>query len=180
MTLKNAPTPFNGVVLAVVRRVVGESNVDLVLLHELHDARQELASAPAVLGTIVLQQDKGVDLRKAGRVLDPQRFEPVDDAIAGDLGRADGDRQFVVLGKQETYGSHLAVRRVIVIERSNWHATLAATRKLTDLDGRLRVARNQQLVFGPLSFLADACELFEDGVGLWDLFFTWVFCTRTG
>jgi len=85
MTLEGAPTPFDGVVLAVVGRVVGESNVDLMLLHKLHHAVQELASSPAVLRTIILKGHQRVDLREAGLVLGPPIVERVDDAVAGDL-----------------------------------------------------------------------------------------------
>jgi hypothetical protein len=59
-----------------------------------------------------------------------------------------------------------------VIERSNRHATFAVARELADLDGCFGVAGNQQLGFGLGGFLANAFELFEDGVGFWDLFFT--------
>ena len=85
-----------------------------------------------------------------------------------------------MLGQQETHGRYLAIGLVIVIERSNRHATFAVARELSDLDGRLRVAGNQQLVFGLCGFLANAFDFFEDSVGFGDLFFTWVFCTRTG
>jgi len=180
MVLEDSPAAFHGVVLAVVGRVVGESNVDVVLLDELHHAVQELASTPAVLGTVVLEEDERVDLREAGLVLDPPRIIRVDDAVAGHLGRADCDRKLVVLGKQKAHGSRFAVRLVVVIERSNRHPAFAVARELTDLDCRLGIRRDQQLVVRPRDFVADAFDLLEDGVGFSDLFLTWVFCTRTG
>jgi len=142
MTLEGAPTPFHGVVLAVVRRVVGKSNVDLMLLHELHHAVQELASSATVLRTIILKGHKRVDLRKAGLVLGPPMVKRVDDAVAGYLRRTDRDHQLVVLGKEDPKGSDVGIGREVVVEGLNRHATFTTARKLTDLDGRLRVGGN--------------------------------------
>lgn len=85
-----------------------------------------------------------------------------------------------MLRKKEANRGDFAVGLIVVVERLNGNTTLAVTRKLPDVDGRLRVPRNDQLVVRAICFVADAPDLFEDGVGLRDLFFTWVFCTRTG
>jgi len=76
-----------------------------------------------------------------------------------------------MLGEQEAHGRGRAGRE-IVVERLNRHATLAATRELADLDGRLGIAGDQQLVFRLCGFLANALDLVEDGVGLGDFFLT--------
>ena len=85
-----------------------------------------------------------------------------------------------MLRKKEAHRRNLPVGLVIVIERSNRHAAFAIARELTDLDDCLRVTGNQQLGFALCDFLANPFDFFEDRVGFGDLFFTWVFCTRTG
>ena len=46
--------PFDGVVLAVVRRVVGKPDAHPVLVCEVHGPLDELRAPAAVFGTIVL------------------------------------------------------------------------------------------------------------------------------
>ena len=89
MILQNAPTTFHGVVLAVVRRIVGKADVDLMLLNEVHHPAQELSSSSTVLGAIVLKKNQRVDLRKPGLVLGPPVVDRIHDAVAGDFGCAD-------------------------------------------------------------------------------------------
>src|SRR5580658_7701487 len=102
-----------------------------MLLDKLHHAVQKLASPSAVLRAIVLKENKRVDPGKPGLVFEPQVLEPVHDAVAGDLGRANRDGQLVMLGEQEAHGRGRAGRE-IVVERLNRHATLAVTRELAD------------------------------------------------
>lgn len=169
---ENTPAPLDRVVLAVVRRIVSKANVDLMLLNELHHAVKELRSPPAVLGAVVLKDDERIDFWKPGLVLAPPVLRRVHDAIAGDLGRAHCDRQFIMPDEQDTYGRGRAVGLEVVIERSNRNATFAVARELADLDDCLGVAGNQQLVRGSCCFLADSLDLLEDGVGFGDFFLT--------
>ncbi len=74
-----------------------------------------------------------------------------------------------MLGEQQSYRRGL-IGRKIVIERFNRHATFAIARALADLDGCLGIAGNQELVFGLCGFLANAFELFEDGIGFGGFF----------
>ena len=64
---EDASAALHGVVLAVVRRVVGEAYVDLMSLSEVHDPREKPRAAALVLRAIVLQQEERVDLRKRSR-----------------------------------------------------------------------------------------------------------------
>ena len=125
MILENTPTAFHRVVLAVVRRIVSQTDMDLMLLSEMYHPIQELGSSSTVLRTIVLKQNERVDRWKPGLILKPPRVDCIHNAIAGHFGRAKRNGQLVLLGEQKAHGSHLAIRFVIVIERSNGHAAFA-------------------------------------------------------
>jgi hypothetical protein len=178
--LENTPAALDRVVLAVVRRIIGEADADLMLFDEVDHAVQELAPASTVLGAVVLEKNERVDLGKTTLVLAPPVPDVVHDAVAGNLGCADRDRQFVVLGEQDAHRRGRAIGLEVMVEGPNTHTAFAVAREFADLDDRLGIARDQKLVLGLCGLCADALDLFKDCVGFRDLFLTWVFCTRTG
>lgn len=139
MIFECAPAAFNGVVLAVIGRVVDKSNIDLILLHKLDDSFEKLCSAATIFRPIVLQKDKTIHIWKRGLLLRPPLLYAVNDAITGRFGRCHENIQSIMVGQKNANWGHFLVRRKIVVEGPGDDARFAFSRKVPDLDDRLRI-----------------------------------------
>ena len=86
MLFQEAPDPFNGVVLAVIRRIVGQFHSQSEVVDKVDDSSHELGAAAMVFRSIIQIEFEGGDSGKA--VLDafPPLAEAINQTIACDLG----------------------------------------------------------------------------------------------
>ena len=83
MLLQDAPTTLDRIVLAMVRWQVDQFDLDLVMIHELHQAFHELRARTADFGTIVEFDVETLDTRMNRFPLVPPLIEAIGDEIAG-------------------------------------------------------------------------------------------------
>lgn len=94
MLLQNAPTPFNGVVLAVIGRIVEQLNRFADVVTQGHQSIQELSAYPTILRTVI-----NLDLYELYALLFgwcdcvPPLLQVIDDKIACFVGIAKGEVQ---------------------------------------------------------------------------------------
>lgn len=92
MLLQNPPTSLNGIVLAVIGRIVQQLNRDANMIAEGHESVQKLSAYPTILRTVIqldLKELKGL-LFGGGQGV-PPGLEIIDHKIAGFMGVAKGD-----------------------------------------------------------------------------------------
>src|SRR6266545_1584703 len=73
VVFENAPAAFNGIVLAVVRRVIHQSHYDAILLYELDQTPHKLGAPTVVFGAVIQIDDQRSDLGKAVTYVLPPR-----------------------------------------------------------------------------------------------------------
>ena len=71
MLLQYAPKAFNGIVLAVIRRIVNQLERELQLVSELDHAVHELRASAMIFGSIVLEEHQRLYLRELVGDLSP-------------------------------------------------------------------------------------------------------------
>ena len=64
MLLQSTPNPFNGIVLAVIGRIIGEFHVDLIVVCQASQAIHQLRTAAMHFRAIVCVNEQGSDLRE--------------------------------------------------------------------------------------------------------------------
>ena len=116
---QNTPTPFNGIVFAVIGRVIQQMDGFANLVGKLHHAVQKLCANTTTFWTVIhfdLQPRHGSLLSLIQRP--PPGFERIDDAITG-LGRAPkGDAQLSAVFIHNPARNVLFLQAQVVITRS--------------------------------------------------------------
>lgn len=83
MLLQNPPTSLNGVVLAVIRRIVQELNSGADVIAKCHQSIEELSAYPTILRTVIqLDLDELQGLLFGGGQGVPPILEIIDHKIA--------------------------------------------------------------------------------------------------
>ena len=93
MVFQNPPASFHSVVLAVIRRIVGQVDCQLVPVGELHQTFEELSPHTAERWTIVQIDDDFPDVWIVLFAFFPPLFEAVCDEIARLTRLAEDDRE---------------------------------------------------------------------------------------
>jgi hypothetical protein len=87
MVLKDAPTTFDRIVLAVIRRIVRQPDCEVILLHEGDETLHKLGAPTVILGAIIQIKHQGRDVGEALADCLPPLGEAIDEAITGHFGR---------------------------------------------------------------------------------------------
>jgi len=97
MLFQEPPDPFNGVVLAVIGRVVGQFHSESELVDKVDNTIHELSASAMVLRAVILIDNKRRDIRKAFTDTEPAIRYAIDDEITGHLGGREVEIEFAVL-----------------------------------------------------------------------------------
>lgn len=93
--------PFNGVVFAVVRRIVRQRDAHPMLVSEVHGSFDELSTSAAVFWPVV-----EIDYKCRGPILrlplGPELLDAIPDIVARYFRHRKGDKQVTVLQRQYT------------------------------------------------------------------------------
>lgn len=109
------------------------------MLCKCYEALHELGAPTVALGTIVQIDDQGRDVRKARLDALPPVDQPIHQTIAGHFGRHPVEKELIGGGQDNAHRRHRRRWLKIVVGGPGGHATLATTRKGTDLDRRFGV-----------------------------------------
>jgi hypothetical protein len=102
-----------------------------------------------VFGPIVLIQHQQLDLGKAwAQERAPQVTRAIHDKVTGDLGRAQVQKQVVILGQQEAPRGQGGRGLEIMVRRSDLNPADAAPREIANLDGCFGIHREAQHLVG--------------------------------
>ena len=127
--------------------------------------------------TIIQIDHQGPDVR----VSLPHRFPPadqtIDDTVARHLGGDPIEKQVVGLRNQQADRRHGCDWGKIVITGLGWHTTPPAPAKRANIDRRLRIDRDAQLIWRGICVRVYLREVGENSVGFWDLFWGWLLAT---
>jgi len=168
VTFSSTPTAFNRVVFAMLGRIIGQANTDLVLLNQCHQTLHELVPSTEVLWTIVQIDDQSLDVGKA--VFD--RLPPLDESICQTVAghsRCDSKEKNFISGRHEdTHWRHGGNWLKIMISRFGCHAILTSPSKRTDLESSFGIHRDPSRLLISISSLIDLLHLGKDGVGFWN------------
>jgi len=83
VVFKSSPAALNGVVFAVIRRIVNQNDLQVVFVREFDQALHELGSVTGILRTIVQVDDSLFDMAIMCLVSLPPLFQAIDDEVAG-------------------------------------------------------------------------------------------------
>ena len=134
MMLQDAPAPLNRVVLAVVRRRIGQTHRHLILLHKVHHALHELGPATMIFRTIIHIEDQRGNVGKPRPDGLPPLREAVHQAVTGHFGSHPIDKQFIERREEDAHGGERGRRMKVVIDRRDEGATLPPTREGATFD----------------------------------------------
>ena len=177
MLFQSSPTAFNGIVLAVIGRIIRQRKRHAGLANKLYQTRQKLSAATMTLRSIVKIEQQRLDLGKPRFVGLPPLTHNIDQTIAGDLGGDAIDTQLVVLGQQHSHGRDLHFGVKVMVGGVDFHPVFARTRVIADLDHCLGIYAEAQHALVGIGLGVGLAELGEDSVGLGNLFFGKLFCT---
>ena len=83
MVFKDSPAALNGVVFAVIRRIVGQNDLKVVVVRELDHALDVLGSGTGILRAIVEVYNQLFDMAIILLVAYPPLFKAIDNEVAG-------------------------------------------------------------------------------------------------
>ncbi len=81
--LQNTPGALNGVVLAVIRRIVSKLNRHLELINKVGKSFHELRAAAVVFWAIIQIEQQGLNLVESVTDRHPEILEAIDNKITG-------------------------------------------------------------------------------------------------
>lgn len=138
MVFQDAPHPFNRVVFAVVRRIIGQLQVDIVPSGKLDQSLDQLGPMALGFRPVIHVQDERV-WPKPSPPFRPQVVQSVHNKIGGH--RAFGEKEPDIVGRrqQETKQLQLRVRGEIMIAGRDAAAIAAPTGIRTKPNRRLGV-----------------------------------------
>ena len=85
MLFKRTPNALNGIVFAVVRRIISKFDNKVERINKSRNPFHKLSSATVAFGTIILIKNKSCDMRKAVFVVLPEVSETINDKVTGDF-----------------------------------------------------------------------------------------------
>ena len=170
MVLEDAPTAFDRIVLAVIRRIVRQPDWKMILLHEGDEPRHTLGTPAVMLGAIIQIEHQGGDVGEALTDGLPPLGEAIDEAITGHFGQDTLHKQCASGGQEDAHGRDRRLRGKIVIGGMHLHAVLPAAAEWANFDCRFGIHGDTQDVVCCISSLIDLVHLGEDGVSFGDFF----------
>ncbi len=138
---ENPPAAFDRVVLAVIGRIIGQADREMIGLRKLHEPLHELSAPTVALWTIVQIDEQGRDVGKALFNPLPPVDQSIHQAIAGHFGRHPIQKELIGDGQENAYGGHCRCWLKVVVSCLGGDAALASSGKGADLDCRLGIHR---------------------------------------
>lgn len=139
VVFEDAPTPFDCIILAMIRWIIGQPHPEAGLFGKGHEPRHELG-APTMIARPIIQVDhQGFDVGKAQAHVRPPRFEAIDETIARHLGTHMIDKEFRRRGQQNPHRNERRGRVKIMITRVRDAAAFPAAGKGPHLDRGFRI-----------------------------------------
>lgn len=170
MVFEDAPTTFDWIVLAVIRRIVRQPDGEMRLLHEGNEPLHKLG-APAVIFRAIIQiEHEGRDVGEALADGLPPLSEAIDKAITGHFGCDPIHKELAHGGQEDAHGRDRHLRGKIVVSGMHLHAVFPATGEWANFDGGFGIHGDAQDVVRCISSLIDLVHLREDGVRFGDFF----------
>jgi len=105
VVLSGCPAAFNGIICAVIGRILGQIDGELIGLGKLHEPCHKLSAIALILRSIIQIDHESMDLLKAFSPALPPQLQHIDQTIAGDFGGDTSQKQFIALGNQNAYWS---------------------------------------------------------------------------
>ncbi len=179
MLFQETPDTFNGIVLAVIRRIVGQFHGSPETVGKISNTVHELSSPAMVLWPIVLVDNKRRDFRKAFMVAGPKVRQAIDDEIAGHLGRGEVEVEFPLLGQIDAVWRHFGGFALeIMVESLDNYSIQTTSGEGADVDRRFGIQRYAQHRLILVSFQVNFVNFVKDRIGLGNLFQRMTFFTR--
>ena len=135
MVLQDAPAAFDRVVLAVVRRLIGETYGDPILLDESDEPLHKLGAPTMILWPVIHIDDQRRDVGNPFSHGLPPLHQPVYKAITGHLRCDPIDKQFVQRWEKYADGGEGCRWVKVVVDRCDVGTRLAPPREGADFDG---------------------------------------------
>lgn len=180
MVFEYSPAALNGIIFAVVRGIIGQTDMQTRVPHKVHHALHELG-AMAVIFWAVVEID---DQRREGGKPFPDGVPPLGDAIGkavtGDFGEYPVEKDFIHGRDQDAHGSAGGLGVEIVIMRGGVGAVFPAARERPNFDHGFGIDRNAQDVCRGIRLAIDLGYVGKDRVSLWDFFFGMLLATFLG
>lgn len=112
---QHTPDPFNGVVFAVIGRIICQIHRHLKTINEGSQPLHELRATAVIFRAIVQVQDQGCDLRKPLAQRYPAIHQAIDHEITGDFGRGEVEKEFIMLGQKNAEGCEFGIWLKVMI-----------------------------------------------------------------
>ena len=179
MLFQEAPDAFNRIVLAVVRRVVGQLHRELEVVDKVGDAVHKLGAAAMVFRSIVQIDDQGRHGRIAFTDTAPEVSQAIDHEVTGHFGGRKVEIEFMVLRQIETERCDLWGFALKVMVKSFDDDAIETTSGEEAHPKRcFGVQGDTQHGLIGIGGLVDLMDLVKNGVGLRKLFHGTTFFTR--
>jgi hypothetical protein len=112
------------------------------VLYKLHQTLHKLGAPTVVLRSIIQIDDECGDLAKALSYSLPPIDQTIYQTITGHFRGHAIEKDLIKGGQENTDWCHCGLRLKIMVGSSGWDATLASSRKWSDLDCRLGIHRD--------------------------------------
>ena len=122
---QTAPHAFDGVVLAVIGRVVGQLYRQAEVVSEVGESGHKLGTSALILRAIVGIDEQGFYLWKANGNCGPEIFDAVYDEIAGHTGGRQIEIEFTLVRQIDAKGSHFLFWFEVMVGRIDDDSCLA-------------------------------------------------------
>jgi hypothetical protein len=150
--------PFHGVVLAVIRCIVGKLYCHLMPVCEFHRPFDKLRAPAVVFRTVVL-----IDEQCHAMVLlfpfGPVLLYAIPHIIAGYFRLREGDEKVIVLGQQNAEWGKRAIVSEVMIGCLHLDSAATASGKTTELHGSFGIHGQLQDALSPGGFIPGLCEV---------------------
>ena len=170
MVLEDAPTTFDRIVLAVIRRIIGQPDCEPILLHEGDEPLHKLGAPAVIFGAIIQIEYQGRDVGEALADCLPPLGEAIDKAITGHFGCDPIHKELAHGGQEDAHGRDRRLRGKIVVSGMHLHAVLPAAGEGANFDSRFGIHGDAQDVVRSISSLIDLVDLGEDGIRFGNFF----------
>ena len=106
MLFKMTPNPLNGIVLAMVRRIVGKLDIELIQISHLGQTEHKLGSATLIFRSIIKIEQQCANIGKAFSLAAPKINQAIHDKITGHFRLGKVEKEFFALREIESKGCH--------------------------------------------------------------------------
>lgn len=170
MVLEDAPTTFDRIVLAVIRRLIGQPDCEPILLHAGDEPLHKLGAPAVICGAIIQIEYQGRDVGEALADCLPPLREAINEAITGHFGCDTIHKELAHGGQEDAYGRDRRLWGKIVVSGMDLHAVFPAAGEGANFAGRFGIHGDAQDIVRGISRLIDLVHLREDGVRFGDCF----------